>query len=93
MFSNKHREILKCTYLINIIIWERLLLTLEVPYFVNLVLAHLFAIRRKRESYFLKIALGTRLLFCKDFVDISHENASFDVLEDSLWLDFVYFGF
>ena len=27
----------------------------------------------------------------KEFVDISHENASFDILEDSIWLQFIYF--
>ena len=29
-------------------------------------------------------------LFCKDFVDISYENASFRILEDSVWLQFIY---
>ena len=32
-----------------------------------------------------------RKVFCKDFVDISHENASFLILEDSLWLQRIYF--
>ena len=32
-----------------------------------------------------------REVFCKDFVDISHENASFLILEDSLWLQLIYF--
>ena len=30
-------------------------------------------------------------VFCKDFVDISYDNASFGVLEDSIWLDLIYF--
>ena len=30
-------------------------------------------------------------LFCKDFVDISYKNALFDILEDSVWLQLVYF--
>ena len=28
--------------------------------------------------------------FCKDFVDISYENASFLILEDSIWLQLIY---
>ena len=30
-------------------------------------------------------------VFCKDVVDISYENASFGVLDDSIWLDLIYF--
>ena len=30
-------------------------------------------------------------LFCTDFVDISYENASFSILEDSIWLKLIYF--
>ena len=30
-------------------------------------------------------------VFCKDCVDISYENGSFGVLEDSIWLDLIYF--
>ena len=30
-------------------------------------------------------------VFCKDFVDINNENASFLILEDSLWLQLIYF--
>ena len=30
-------------------------------------------------------------VFCKDFVDISYENASFGILEDSIWLQLIYF--
>ena len=30
-------------------------------------------------------------VFCKDFVDISHGNVSFCMLEDSIWLQFNYF--
>ena len=31
------------------------------------------------------------LLFYKDFVDICYENASFLILEDSVWLQLLYF--
>ena len=30
-------------------------------------------------------------LFCKDFVDISYENASFSIPEESIWLKPIYF--
>ena len=30
-------------------------------------------------------------LFCTDFVDISYENASFSILEESIWLKAIYF--
>ena len=30
-------------------------------------------------------------VFCKDFVDISYENTSFHILEDFIWLQFIYF--
>ena len=30
-------------------------------------------------------------VFCKDFVDISNENASFYTIEDSMWLQLIYF--
>ena len=30
-------------------------------------------------------------LFCKDFVDISYENASFSISEESIWLKPIYF--
>ena len=30
-------------------------------------------------------------LFCKDFVDISYENVSFSILEESIWLKTIYF--
>ena len=30
-------------------------------------------------------------LFCKGFVDISYENASCHILEDSIWLQLIYF--
>ena len=30
-------------------------------------------------------------VLCKDFVDISYENASFGILEHSLWLQLIYF--
>ena len=30
-------------------------------------------------------------LFCKDFVDISYGNASFSILEESIWLKPIYF--
>ena len=30
-------------------------------------------------------------VFCKDFVDISCENASFRILEDSIWLQLTDF--
>ena len=32
-----------------------------------------------------------RMVFCKGFVDISYENASFGILEESKWMDFIYF--
>ena len=31
------------------------------------------------------------MLFCKEFVNISHENASFRTLEDFIWLQLIYF--
>ena len=30
-------------------------------------------------------------LFCRDFVDISYENASFRIIEDIVWLQHIYF--
>ena len=30
-------------------------------------------------------------VFCKDFVDISYENASFGILKGSIWLQLIYF--
>ena len=30
-------------------------------------------------------------VFSKDFLNISHENALFLILEDSIWLQFIYF--
>ena len=30
-------------------------------------------------------------VFCKDFKDISYENASFRIREESLWLQLIYF--
>ena len=30
-------------------------------------------------------------VFCKDFVDIDFENASFRILEDFIWLQITYF--
>ena len=47
-------------------------------------------------NYFILIIICERLLLplkviCKDFVDISYENASFGKLEDSIWLQLIYF--
>ena len=47
-------------------------------------------------NYFILIIICERLLLplkviCKDFVDISYENASFGILEDSIWLQLIYF--
>ena len=50
-----------------------------------------------RETFFFFfIIICERLLLplkviCKDFVDISYENASFGILEDSIWLQLIYF--
>ena len=30
-------------------------------------------------------------VFCKDIVDVTYENASFLILEDSKWLQLIYF--
>ena len=30
-------------------------------------------------------------VFCKDFVDVSYENALFGILEDCIWLQLIYF--
>ena len=47
-------------------------------------------------NYFILIIICERLLLplkviCKDFVDISYENASFGILGDFIWLQFIYF--
>ena len=47
-------------------------------------------------NYFILIIICERLLLplkviCKDFVDISYENASFGILKDSIWLQLIYF--
>ena len=39
----------------------------------------------------IKLLLLPVEVFSKDFVDISHENASFGKLEDSIWLQLTYF--
>ena len=50
----------------------------------------------REPSYFILIIICERLLLplkviCKDFVDISYENASFGILEDSIWPQLIYF--
>ena len=50
----------------------------------------------REPNYFILIIICERLLLplkviCKDFVDISYENASFGILEDSIWLQLIYF--
>ena len=50
----------------------------------------------RETNYFIFIIICERLLLplkviCKDFVDISYENASFGILEDSIWLQLIYF--
>ena len=50
----------------------------------------------REPNYFIFIIICERLLLplkviCKDFVDISYENASFGILEDSIWLQLIYF--
>ena len=49
-----------------------------------------------KRTYFIFIIICERLLLplkviCKDFVDISYENASFGILEDSIWLQLNHF--
>ena len=50
----------------------------------------------REPNYFILIIIYERLLLslkviCQDFVDISYENASFGILEDSIWLQLIYF--
>ena len=52
-------------------------------------------IAKSLKALILKIICERLLLslevFCKDFVDNSYENASFGILEDSIWLQLIYF--
>ena len=50
----------------------------------------------REPNYFIFIIIWERLLLplkviCKDFVDSSYEKASFGILEDSIWLQLIYF--
>ena len=50
----------------------------------------------REPSYFFLIIIWEQLLLpikviCKDFVDISYENVTLGILEDSIWLQLIYF--
>ena len=49
-----------------------------------------------KRTYFILLIICERLLLplkviYKDFVGISYQNASFGILEDSIWLQLIYF--
>ena len=43
------------------------------------------------EDHLQTTASASGSILYKEFVDIGYENASFDILEDTIWLQFMYF--